>query len=260
MPRGRDERSAATYTAYAYHLATICAQAMAGKPRGDIPSGWKEFRAALLARYTNVDLSSVLSFAWDLGVVILPLRDPGGFHGACWRLGGVNVVVLKQMTVYPARWLFDLVHELFHCAQEPEKPEFSWIEESELSEERRTSREEQHAMWFAGQVGLDGRAEELASLAMARANNGFLPKLKQSVIDLAAEQGVSRGLLANYLAYRLSLQHENWWGAAANLQERDGDPYELARTIFFDRFDFRKLDAASVELLGLALDNEANDG
>jgi Zn-dependent peptidase ImmA (M78 family) len=248
------------YTSYAYHLATICAGAMAQQPRRPIPTGWKAFRSELLTRYVNVDLRSVLSFAWDLGVVVLPLRDPGGFHGACWRLNGVNVVVLKQMTAYPARWLFDLVHELFHCGQDPEKAEFVWIEESELSEERRTSKEEQHAMWFAGQVGLDGRAEELAALAMKRANEGFLPKLRQSVIDVAAEEGVSRSYLANYLAYRLSLQGENWWGAAANLQERDCEPYTITRDVFFERFNFCGVDSEGVELLGLALDNEDFDG
>ena len=260
MPRGREARGTAVYTAYAYHLATLCAAAMEEHPRGPVPTGWKEFRAELLSRYAKVDLTTTLSFAWDLGVVVLPLRDAGGFHGACWRLGGVNVVILKQMTNYPARWLFDLIHELFHCGQDPEQSEFSWIEDDELSEERRDSKEERHAMWFAGQVGLAGRAEELALMAMRRANDGYLPKLKQSVTDVAAEQRVSRSYLANYMAYRLSLQRENWWGAAANLQERDCDPYEVARDMFFERFDFRNLDASSVELLSLALDDEGGNG
>jgi len=258
MPRGREERSAAVYTAFAYHLATICAQGMRNKPRQAIPTGWAEFRKALLTRYPSVDLPSTLAFAWDLGVVVLPLRDPGAFHGACWRIAGVNVVVLKQTTGYPARWLFDLIHELFHCAQEPDRPEFSWVEESELSEARRTSREEQHAMWFAGQVGLAGRAEELVELAMRRCGN-YLPRLKQSVDQIAAEEGVSRAYLANYLAYRMP-PNQNWWGAAANLQDRDCDPFAVARDIFFDRFDFSDLDDDSVELLGLALDDETDDG
>ncbi len=93
------------------------------------------------------------------------------------------------MTSYPARWLFDLIHELFHCGQDPELEQFAWIEDSELSEDRRMSREEQHAMWFSGQVGLDGRAEELAALAMKRANNGYLPKLKQSVVEGGSARG-----------------------------------------------------------------------
>jgi transcriptional regulator with XRE-family HTH domain len=258
MPRGREERSAAVYTAFAYHLATICARGMRGKPRRPIPTGWAQFRETLLSCYSSVDLPSTLAFAWDLGVVVLPLRDPGGFHGACWRIGGVNVVVLKQTTAYPARWLFDLIHELFHCGQEPDRPEFTWVEESELSEARRTSREEKHAMWFAGQVGLAGRAEELVELAVRRSGN-YGPRLKQSVTEIAAEEGVSRGYLANYLAYRMQ-PDQNWWGTAANLQERDCDPFAVTRDIFFDRFDFSDLDEDSVELLGLALDDETNDG
>jgi transcriptional regulator with XRE-family HTH domain len=260
MPRSREERASTAYTAYAFHLASICASASTARKRKPVPTGWKEFRSALLASYPAVDLASTLSFAWDLGVIVLPLRDPGGFHGACWRIGGVNVVVLKQLTTYPARWLFDLIHELFHCGQDPDSSEFALIEDSELSEARRTSTEERHAMWFAGQVGLDGRAEELAKLAIARANNGYLPRLKDATIAVAAEQGISVGYLANYLAYRLSLQSENWWGTAANLQERDHDPYTLARDLFFERFDFSNVSKDGAELLALALDDEVDDG
>ena len=260
MPRGREERSAASYTAYAFYLATRCAAAMAAHERGSIPTGWQEFRDALLARYATVDLPSTLAFAWDLGVVVLPLRDAAGFHGACWRIDGVNVIVLKQTTAFSARWLFDLIHELFHCGQDPEARTFAWIELSELSDERRSSLEEQHAMWFAGQVGLEGRAEELAAAALRRANNGYLPKLKQSVAELAAEEGVSCGYLANYLAYRLSLQGENWWGTATNLQERGSDPYAVARDMFFERFDLSALEPDDVELLAFALDNGDDHG
>ena len=46
--------------------------------------------------YKTVDLKSALYTAWDLGVVVLPLRDRGAFHGACWRYEGRNAIVLKQ--------------------------------------------------------------------------------------------------------------------------------------------------------------------
>ena len=111
MPKGRDARSAVVYTAYAYRLATICAQAMAHSPR-KVPTDWRKFRAQMIERYDGVDFKSALSFAWDLGVVVLPLNDAGAFHGACWRIDGVNVIVLKQPLRYPARWLFDLLHEI----------------------------------------------------------------------------------------------------------------------------------------------------
>ena len=76
-------------------------------------------RDAIEAKQSRLTLRAVLSFAWDLGVRVLPLRDPGTFHGACWRYGGRNVIVLKQTATYEARWLFDLIHELYHAGSEP---------------------------------------------------------------------------------------------------------------------------------------------
>jgi hypothetical protein len=64
------------------------------------------------------------------------------------------------------------------------------------------------------------------------------------------------GQLANYMAFRLSLQGENWWGSAANLQDTTYDPLVVAREIFFDRFAFEGLADADLELLTLALHEE----
>jgi len=259
MPKGRDGRSAAIYTAYAHHLATLCARAVAGRPREPIPSDWRDFRDLLVGRYGEVDFRSALSLAWDLGVVVLPLNDPGGFHGACWRIGGANVVVLKQAHRYPARWLFDLLHELRHAAERPDAEEFEVVEGSETSAERRTSREERLCSWFAGQVTLNGEAEELVKEALERAGHD-LRRLKGSVESVAATRGFDVASLANYAAFRLSLQSENWWGPAANLQDTSYDPLAHARDVFFDRFAFEGLGETDLTLLTLALHDEANDG
>jgi N-glycosylase/DNA lyase len=77
---------------------------------------------------------------------------------------------------------------------------------------------------------------------------------------VATTSGVNVGVLANYVAYRLSLQDENWWGAAANLQDRSVDPLAIARNTFFRRFDFSNLDEAGLQLLQLALNDEVDHG
>lgn len=82
-------------------------------PKGEIPTDPAAMRRCIRERYETVDLKSALHTAWDLGVVVLPLRDHGAFHGACWRYEGRNAVVLKQTSKQEARWLFDLLHELF---------------------------------------------------------------------------------------------------------------------------------------------------
>jgi len=258
MPKGREGRSVAVYTAYAHRLAGICARAMIGRPRQAVPTDWRDFRVALLGRHQAVDFRTALSFAWDLGVVVLPLSDPGAFHGACWRIVGVNVVVLKQALRYPARWLFDLLHELRHAAEEPQLDEFEVIEGAEVSEVRRRSREEQQASWFSGQVVLDGRAEELVKECLDVAG-ADLRRLKAAVEVVASRRKAPLSQLANYMAFRLSLQGENWWGTAANLQETSYDPLAHSREVFFERFAFREVNESDLNLLSLALNDGGDD-
>ncbi|MBX4158730.1 hypothetical protein K4A07_16540, partial [Lactiplantibacillus plantarum] len=59
--------------------------------------------------------------------------------------------------------------------------------------------------------------------------------------------------------FRLSLQGENWWGPAANLQDPTFDPLAHARDVFFERFAFDRLDAPDLSLLTLALHDETVD-
>jgi hypothetical protein len=231
---------------------------MANAPRTAVPTDWRAFRAELMARYGNVDFRTALRFAWDLGVVVLPLNDPGAFHGACWRRGGVNVVVLKQRLRYPARWLFDLLHELRHAGENPDAPEFEVLEGAEISDERRNSKEERDASWFSGQVVLDGRAEELVKACIS-VSGGDLRRMKSAVESVAAREGFAPEQLANYLAFRLSLQGENWWGPATKLQDMTYDPSAYARDLFFERFDFSRLSEVDLNLLTLALHDEMID-
>jgi hypothetical protein len=100
----------------------------------------------------------------------------------------------------------------------PDLEEHPVVEESEMSEMRRKSPEELQASRFAGDVVLDGRAEELAEKCVEVARNS-VERLKGAVPHVAKQAGVSVETLANYMAFRLSLQGINWWGAATNLQE-----------------------------------------
>ena len=65
--------------------------------------------------------------------------------------------------------------------------------------------------------------------------------------------GSSVGALANYLAFRLSWQGVNWWGAAANLQVDDGDPWTIARDVFVERFPYDIDNELDRQLLDRAL-------
>lgn len=252
MPANRARPATSLYAAYANYLAVVALKGARSLPTASIPVDPTEMHRRIKEAYGMVDLRSALHTAWDLGVVVLPLRDRGTFHGACWRYEGRNAVVLKQNSKHEARWLFDLLHELFHAGQRPEADSLEVIETDETSNERRNSDEEIAASQFAGEVMLDGKAEALAQ-ACVQAARGSIERLKSVVPTIAAKNGISVGGLANYLAFRLSWQGLNWWGTAANLQTDDGDPWTIARDVFVERFPYDIDNELDRQLLDRAL-------
>ena len=253
MPKRRRETAAGLFATYANHLAVVAIRGMNGYPTKVIPTDPGEMRKRILSRGDGRDdLRSVLHSVWDLGVVVLPLRGKGTFHGASWRYEGRNAIVLKQTAKHEARWTFDLLHELFHAAQRPEEKTFELIEVDATSSERRESEEEIAASQFAGDVMLDGKADDLAQECVVQSRK-MVPRLKGVVRRVARTRGVSKGALANYLAFRLSCQGLNWWGAAANLQHDDGDPWTVVRDVFFQRHPYQIDDEIDRALLDRAL-------
>jgi Zn-dependent peptidase ImmA (M78 family) len=187
----------------------------------------------VIDKYGVLDFESLLRYSWDLGIAVIPLHDPGGFYGACWRIEERNVIVLKQLTDAQARWAIDLGHELKHVASHltDERPTLIESEEITLMAD---SGEEGEASDFASDLLLFGRAEELAQECVAQAQ-GSVERLKIAVQRVAAAHHVPVDALANYMAFRLSLQGINWWGAAHDLQIIDPPPWRIARDVFLER-------------------------
>ena len=254
LPARGNERKLSAYTVYAHYLALLVLQATPHLEPKPIPTDPEECRDAILAEYGSASFKPILVFLWNLGVPVVPLRDSGSFHGACWREDGRNILVLKQRTKSQARWANDCLHEAFHAGQEPGEKERSIIEEAEMSTERMESEEEQEATIFSGDVLLDGRAEELANMCVDAAS-GRVPSLKSVVPMIADSEGVEAGALANYMAFRLSLQGINWWGTATNLQSDDSDPWEIARDWLVPRLDLDQLNDVDRQILMQALTN-----
>jgi hypothetical protein len=243
------------YVVYAHILAMAALQGARRGGKQEIPTSATEVRQVLIDRYGSITFEGALKYAWDLGIVVLPLNDAAVFHGACWRIDDRNVVVLKQKTLSVSRWLFDLLHEIRHLAEEPENEQLSLIELDVASDERRQSPQEVEASRFAGDVILDGRAEQLAELCVNE-SSGRLQWLKAAVPKVAKRENVAIDALANYMAFRLSQQGENWWGAANNLQDISVDPWILAREEFFARIDLARVGEPERDLLIRALSFE----
>ena len=253
LPARVKKAGLSAYIVYAHYLAMLVLEATPDLVPKSIPTRPAALREAVLSKYGDITFSNVLKYVWDLGVPVLPLNDPGAFHGACWRINGRNVIVLKQRTASAARWLHDLLHELWHAGNEPELEEHPVIEESETSDYRSNSRQEVAATQFAGDVMLSGRAEELVELCVRTAQNS-VERLKQTLPRVARREGVAVDALANYMAFRLALQGINWWGAATNLQRVGWELPCTPRDVLLERIDLNRLNEVDQDLLLRALE------
>lgn len=239
----------ATYTVYAYYLARLVLNATPELQPLPIPESAEAVRGSVIKQYGSFTFENLLRFTWDLGIPVLPLLDSGAFHGACWRDQGRSVIVLKHVTTAHAIWLFDLGHELYHIANHLSGTQSSIIESEEIAPGREAdSDEEWEASNFAGSLILQGRAEELVKKSV-QAAGGSVERLKTAVQRVAAEEHVPLDALANYLAFRLSLQGINWWGGANRFQITDPPPWKIARDILLERAQLGHLSPLDRELL-----------
>jgi hypothetical protein len=251
LPRRANVQRVRAYTVYAHTLALILLDATRDLPHGSIPTSAEDLSSDIKAQYGSVSFENALRYAWSLGIPVLPLSDSGAFHAACWREKGRNIIVLKQPVRSLARWLYDLIHELCHAGRNPKEPRRSVVEYEKL-EGKRLSPEEKEANQIAGDVILDGRAEQLAKMCVVAAQ-GKVEWLKRVVPMVAKREHVATDALANYMAFRLSLEGVNWWGTATGLQNTDVDPWQLARNVLKERIDFSSLSYLDLVLLEQAL-------
>ena len=247
-PKRASEPRVRAYTMYTHYLALLALHATSGIETKPLPASASDFRSSVLHRSEAVTFETVLDFVWWLGIPVVPLSDRGAFHAVLWRSGGRNAIVLKQQNRTPSRWVFDLLHEVGHALEEPTEGDYGVVDDDPEADEDA----EVAANQFAGDVLLDGHAEELAQYSVEAAK-GRVDYLKAAVPRVAGRHGIEVANLANYLAYRLSLQNINWWGTATNLQVHGSDPWLVARDQFFRCTDLNDLDPIDRSLLSQAL-------
>jgi len=253
LPAKADRQKVSAYAVYAHYLAMLLLDCQPDVPQRPIPADPATIHADIVKRYGSLTLKSSLEYVWDSGIPVLPLREPGGFHAACWRISGRSVIVLKQTSDSNGRWIVDLFHEMKHSSEHPELPNFAWIETLDLSDIE--DEEEETATDFAVEVALDGRAEELAK-ECARECRKDVKLLKTAVPRVAKRHGVRVDVLANYLAHRLADDDVDWWGTAQVLQETSPDPWSTARDVLLTRVDFSRLNPIDLDVLTRSLSEE----
>lgn len=206
------------YSHYAYFLSRLVTRLNNEDPKFSYPGDIDEFKALYFKNYIALSLSNLVDFCWDLGIAVLPLNDAGVFHGASWNIEGKHVIVLKQKSQSHAKWIFDLLHEIYHVFVHLEETNSSILETDEIdpfSDDASTAELEANA--FANQVIFGKNSDELAIEVLEKADYK-IEYLKQSLQEVCKAKGLPIDFLANYLAFRLQHQGHNWWPVAASLQ------------------------------------------
>ncbi|MBX9974199.1 hypothetical protein [Cytobacillus firmus] len=233
-PKGTRDELVYLYTSYAEFIAREISKVIDTPPQ-KLTTNPMEFRTNVIEKYGNLSLETCISYLWDLGIPVIPFEMSGGFHGACWRFNGRNVIVLKQQSKSPSRWLFDLLHEYWHATQEPDLLERETVDLGEILSAKTDDQEEMDANKFAEEVIFEGRSEELFDKCITY-SGGRIELLRRAVQRVALNNYIDLGALANYTAYRMSQLGESWWATAQNLQQ-DGNPYSKAYDILISRLD-----------------------
>jgi transcriptional regulator with XRE-family HTH domain len=252
-PTNANENQVKAYSHYAFYLAKVILKAFHQKKSSEYPGSIEEFKKEYFKNYQNIDLSTLLEFVWNLGICVLPLNDSGVFHGASWNIEGRHVVVLKQNTQSHARWIFDLLHELYHVFAHLDEVNTSVVEVEEMNPfSNNESIEELEANSFANQVIFGSRAEELAEQCVAVAKYD-IKNLSKAVTQIAKREKVREDFLSNYLAFRLSYQGENWWSSAIKMQVTEPNPFTIASDFLKKKIQIQKLSPMDYSLLNTAI-------
>ena len=242
------------YSHYAQFIAKTSSKACHNLPFKEYPGDIDEFKQMIIGKHGEISLEALLDTVWELGICVIPLTDSGVFHGASWNIDGRHVIILKQKTDSHAKWIFDLLHELYHVFVHLDEDNTSVIEETELNPvDSNDSEEEREANTFANRFIFDSKSDSLAKECVAKAGNRT-ERLKQAVIEVANENGIRIDFLANYLAFRL--QHDgvnNWWGVANGLQIKEPSPNEIAKRYLTQKLDFKILNQIESNMLSMAI-------
>jgi len=242
------------YSHYAYYISKLVLQNTVSLEKHEYPGDIDEFRE-LFIKTKVIDFETCLSTVWSLGICVMPLRDKGLFHGASWNIDGRHIIILKQTSNSQAKWLFDLLHEVYHVFAHLDEINTSVIETEEIGPSvDQSAIEEAEANSFAHKVLFDDSTESIIDKCLSLANYR-IENLKNAVNKVSVTENIGEDVLANYLAYRLSLQNENWWATANSLQITSPDPYDIAITYLKNNLENNINNPIEANLLAMAINN-----
>ncbi|WP_234835341.1 ImmA/IrrE family metallo-endopeptidase [Sinorhizobium meliloti] len=173
-----------------------------------------ELRSAVLSQAPFVDLRSLVTICWGLGIPVIHLRvfplDRKSMHAMVVEDQGRYAVLLGRDSQYPAPIAFTLAHELGHVMLGHLHGTSAIVDLEESEYDIPGDPQEDEADTFAISL-LTGSANPEIT---ANVDN-FGPKaLAQAVLDAGPRHGIEPGTLALCLAHRM----QKWPAAMAALQ------------------------------------------
>lgn len=254
LPKNSSSNQIKAYSYYAYYISKAVAKSYNKKPEISYPESTEEFITQYYSLYKILNLDNLVEYAWKLGICVVPLNDPGVFHGACWSVEGKNIIVLKQSNLSHSRWIFDFLHELYHVFAHLNEENISVIEEEEITPFTNNNQGEREANAFANQVLLGSNNIKLADECISEAK-WDIKNLKRAVFSVAKKNNIREDALANHIAYRLSLQGENWWSTANSIQLTDPSPFTILYGKLMQKIDVNLLTNFEYNVLNVIPDN-----
>ena len=194
----------AALTSFGMSIGRLLLRATRGASTEIVPA--QTLRNAILANAPFVDLRSLVSTCWALGVPVIHLRvfplDTKAMHAMAVRVGDRFAILLGKDSNYPAPVAFTLAHELGHvmCGHLTHAPAVIDLEDPALA--KHPDDQEREADRFALTL-LTGSPEPDIQTNLDSFN---APTLAAAVLEAAGRYAVEPGTLALCLAF----QHRTW--------------------------------------------------
>lgn len=224
--------------------------------QAELPATAEEIRGEILATNKVVTLKSLTDWAWDRGVIVLPMSGPG-FSAAAWYVGSTPVIVLKAKPDLIAFWTFTLAHEIAHLILRHVSE--GGIVDVDVPGTRSASDEEEEAanefaldLVVPGSDAIFAEIQERSGQALGEQKQNFKWRAKEA----AEKAGLSPALVALTAAHALPDVAEpgDRWGSATNLAKEEGEGRPLLQQSYAERIDIShcpELDAALIRAVVL---------
>jgi len=196
-------------------------------------------RQAITAHDRNVDLQTLVTLCWSLGVPVIHLRvfplPTKSMHAMIVAHEGRHAILLGRDAHYPAPIAFTLAHEMGHAAlgHLDDGPAIIDMEDSGKTEGvEESDKEEREADRFALSL-LTGSPEPIIEVDRANFNG---PTLAGAALKASLEYGIEPGVLALCLGY----QRNAWPIAMSSLKFIYNDKFpvwEYVNKVAMDQID-----------------------